>query len=188
MYRAWHRAGLGRNSGACAAQHLRDARILTIYEGTTGIQANDLIGRKLQHDNGATMLALIGDIRAVAEQLGTTAELGQELRRPLDNAAQALADTTDWLLKATAEEPQAALAGAYNYLMLTGHVCGGWQAARAALIAQQKLAAGDNSSFYQAKLLSARFYLRQLLPQAQGLAEAVRASAAPVLEMPEEAF
>ena len=182
--------GMGFIEETGAAQHLRDARILTIYEGTTGIQANDLLGRKLAQDNGKAMFELIDEIRADAAALtDLQVEPYQDrlaaLRTRLERAAIAQQRATRWLLDTLAERPELALAGAASYLQLSGTVCGGWLMARAARVAAERLAAGDNSGFYDAKLLTAQFYAEQFLPRAQALLDAVRGGAA-VLELADE--
>ncbi|MCB1806969.1 MAG: acyl-CoA dehydrogenase C-terminal domain-containing protein, partial [Candidatus Competibacteraceae bacterium] len=107
---------------------------------------------------------------------------------PLRAGAKALQEATDWVVRTLAEQPDVVLAASVNYLMLTGYVCGGWQMARAALIAQERLATGDNSGFYNSKLITARFYAEQILPRAQALSYAVVAGAETPLALAEESF
>jgi hypothetical protein len=181
--------GMGFVEETGAAQHLRDSRIAPIYEGTTGIQAADLVGRKLTMDKGAAMQALIGDIHTVIEQLGKAK--GDDvavIRASLADGVKGLADATQSLAKMMAENPSAVMAVSVNYMMLVGYVCGGWQMARAALVAQDRLAAGEDISFHEAKLVTARFYAEQILPKAGALAAAVRAGGNSTLALAEAQF
>lgn len=181
--------GMGFIEETGAAQHLRDARITPIYEGTTGIQAADLVGRKIGADNGQVMAELIAEINALDEQLAAVDDAAIDaIRKPLRAGAKALQEATDWVVRTLAEQPDVVLAASVNYLMLTGYVCGGWQMARAALIAQERLATGDNSGFYNSKLITARFYAEQILPRAQALSYAVVAGAETPLALAEESF
>jgi alkylation response protein AidB-like acyl-CoA dehydrogenase len=158
-----------------AAQHLRDARISTIYEGTTGIQANDLVGRKVGREAGATMKGLIQEMRKVPAALaaGEDAELrgiGSRLAKAID----ALERATDWIVAVYANDPGAVAAGSVYYLKLSGLAIGGWMMARAALVASRQLAAGEgDSAFLRGKRLTARFYAEHLLPQVESLAESL---------------
>ncbi len=181
--------GMGYVEETGAAQHLRDAQISTIYEGTTGIQANDLIGRKMAREGGATLHAVIGLMRGVAGELG--ARSGDDfaaLQRRLSAAIDALAAAGEWLVANYGKDVRAASAGAVPFLMLLGVVAGGWQMARAALVAQTKIDAGDADPFYPAKIGTARFYADHVLSQASGLASSVIDGAAGVLALPEDMF
>jgi alkylation response protein AidB-like acyl-CoA dehydrogenase len=179
--------GMGyiEETGTC--QHLRDSRITTIYEGTTGIQAADLAGRKLTMDKGAAMRALIAEIAATVEELGQTA--GDDLaaiRAGLAEGVQALTEATGWMLGAS--DAAAAMAVSVDYLMLAGFVCGGWQMARAALVAQTKLMTGEDPSFHEAKLITARFYAEHLLPKAGALRASIKNGGVSILGLTEEQF
>ncbi|MDQ2693941.1 MAG: acyl-CoA dehydrogenase [Pseudomonadota bacterium] len=177
--------GMGYIEEAGVCQYLRDARITTIYEGTTGIQALDLVRRKLPADRGAAMAALLADMRAVAKELATAdAELAV-IRAALEEGIRHLDDASRRLLAAGAD---AVLAQAVNYLLLAGYVCGGWQLARAALAARRRLAAGADADFYRARLVSARFYAEQILPRAGALAAAVASGATATLALDEAQF
>jgi hypothetical protein len=177
--------GFIEETGAC--QHLRDSRIATIYEGTTGIQAADLAGRKLSMDQGATMRALITDIEATIAELGSAP--GDDLaviRTALAEGAQALAAATDWIL--ASRDPNAVMAVSVDYMMLTGYVCGGWQMARAARVSQSKLASGEDPVFHEAKLITARFYAEHLLPKAGALLRSVQHGGVSIMALTEEQF
>lgn len=181
--------GMGFIEETGAAQHYRDARILPIYEGTTGIQAADLVGRKLMQDKGAAMNDLTQEIDELGNQLASSDQTEvKALQQPLRLANRALKDTTDFLLEQMATAPDSALAASVNYMMLSGYVCGGWQMAKAALIAEERLREGDNSGFYQAKLNTARYYGEQILPKALGLRHAVLNGADTALALAEDDF
>ena len=163
-------AGYIEESGA--AQYLRDVRITAIYEGTNGIQALDLVGRKVARDRGAAVQALIADMR-------TTVPAGQDgddmgvIRDALSDGIDALSEATDWIVETFPEAPEAAAAGAVPYLKLMGIVAGGWLMARAARTAAKRLEKGDDSPFYPEKMVSARFYADHILVQAPALAATV---------------
>jgi alkylation response protein AidB-like acyl-CoA dehydrogenase len=182
--------GMGYIEETGAAQHLRDARITTIYEGTTGIQANDLIGRKTQRDGGATARAVAGDIDKVAAELARDADASLHgIGTRLAEAAAALRTAIDWMVPAAGSMPRAAYAGAVPYLRLWGLVTGGWQMGRAALIAARHLRAGTgDAAFLKAKIATARFYAECLLPQAAGLAQTVTGGGETALALAAEQF
>jgi acyl-CoA dehydrogenase len=176
--------GYIEETGAC--QYLRDARIAPIYEGTTGIQAADLVDRKLAVDQGAAMAELTKDMCSLEAEL-EDAQLAA-LRESLAAGVQALDQATQWLLQTFGQDRNSALAASGNYLMLAGYVCGGWQMARAARAAQAKLAAGEDAVFYGAKLATARFYTDQILPKADALLRAVKSGASTAVTLAEEQF
>jgi alkylation response protein AidB-like acyl-CoA dehydrogenase len=181
--------GMGyiEETGAC--QFLRDARIAPIYEGTTGIQAADLAGRKLASDQGAGMAELVAEMRQVALELerSTDAQVAS-VGTALAAGVQALDDATAWMLHALVTQPDAALASSVDYLMLTGYVCGGWQMGRAALVASGKSAANEDPDFHRTKLATARFYADKVLPKANALLEAIRSGASSGSSLPIEQF
>jgi 3-(methylthio)propanoyl-CoA dehydrogenase len=160
--------GMGFIEETGAAQHLRDARILPIYEGTNGIQARDLVGRKVAKDGGETMMALVAEMRATAEELKTAP--GDDLaaiRTALQAAADALEDATKWVAQSVKADLIAALAGSVPFLRLAGTALGGWLLARSAHAAQAKLATRDGDpAFLEAKVVTARFYAEVILPPA----------------------
>ena len=178
--------GMGyiEETGAC--QHLRDARIAPIYEGTTGIQAADLVGRKLASDNGAAIRALVAEMRAAeADLLRADDQSLAVVAAALGRAIESLEGATASVLRNLAADSDAALAASVSYLMLVGYVCGGWQMARAAAVARAKLAAGEDEDFHRAKLATARFYADQVLPKASALAAAVQSGASTALAVEE---
>jgi alkylation response protein AidB-like acyl-CoA dehydrogenase len=182
--------GMGFVEETGAAQHLRDARILPIYEGTNGIQARDLVGRKVAKDGGETMLALVAEMRATAEAM--KAAPGDDLeaiRAGLVAAADALEDATKWVAQSVKAELVNALAGSVPFLRLAGTALGGWLLARSALVAQTKLAARDGDpAFLEAKLVTARFYAEVILPPALAELGPLKAAGRTVFALPEEQF
>ncbi len=181
--------GMGYMEETGAAQYLRDSRISTIYEGTTGIQANDLIGRKMARDRGAVFKGVVGMMRAVEEELASTTNADlKAIRARLAVAIDALARAGAWVVDTFAVDIRAASASAVPFLRLFGAVAGGWQMARAALVAQARIDAGDTDPFYRAKVITARFYADHLLTQADGLATTVTDGASSALEMPADQF
>ncbi|HEX5806086.1 MAG TPA: acyl-CoA dehydrogenase C-terminal domain-containing protein [Macromonas sp.] len=169
--------GMGFIEETGAAQHWRDSRITTIYEGTTGIQANDLIFRKLMRDQGATAKVVFGEVHATAKALAATGQPElQAMAHKLGAALKAWTDTTEWLAAQAQSGLSGALTAAVPYLNLAVAVCGGWMMGQSALAAQRRLAQGtDDAAFCRAKIASARFYADQMLPQALSLAETVKA-------------
>jgi len=179
--------GVGFIEETGVAQHLRDARILTIYEGTTGIQANDLVGRKTARDGGASA-------KTLAKQMNATlaAEKGNDvstLRAQLSEAIEAFEQCVDWIVRFYPTDAKAVHAGAVPFLKLSALVCGGWQMFRAAAVAQRKLAAREGDpEFLRAKLGTARFYGDHLLSQVSGLRHAVLHGAPGVMALTEQQF
>jgi alkylation response protein AidB-like acyl-CoA dehydrogenase len=178
--------GMGFVEETGAAQYLRDARITTIYEGTTGIQAMDLVGRKIAREAGATAKAWLASLKALDVELGKSANADvKALRAGLAQGVQAVSDCVNYIVES--KDPRATFAGAVPFLKLMGIVAGGWQMARAALAAERALPSGDKG-FLQAKIATARFYGDQVLVQAPALRDTVVKGAAGVLAMPEEQF
>ncbi|MDY6945891.1 MAG: acyl-CoA dehydrogenase [Pseudomonadota bacterium] len=168
--------GMGFIEETGAAQTLRDSRIAPIYEGTTGIQANDLVGRKVGRDNGAAMYALIADMQAEIEALSSSdAGVAASKAAALEGVA-ALKDATAAIL----EDPDGALATCVPYMMLGGVVVGGWLMAKAHELAVRQLS--QDPEFFAAKQQIARFYAANLLPEAQSLVRVVKSGAAAILE------
>jgi hypothetical protein len=178
--------GMGFVEETGAAQHMRDARILTIYEGTTGIQALDFVGRKVLADEGKAIGELIAEMKALDSELAADERLA-EIRLALAQGAEQLQSATSWLLEHGPQDPNAAGSASVNMLMLAGIVVGGWQMARAAL-AIVNGAAADDAAFAAAKLLTVRFYAQHIMPRAAGLMHAARAGANSIMSLPEESF
>jgi alkylation response protein AidB-like acyl-CoA dehydrogenase len=157
--------GMGFIEESGAPQWLRDVRITAIYEGTNGIQANDLIGRKVAMNGGAYMDILLplikNDLNAIKAKGGVFDEMGSAIEEGLSNMATA----TSWLIDSFKEDPKQAATGSVHYLRLMGNVCGGWLLAKSALIAQTKLEAGEGDpAFMKAKINTARFFAEQIMP------------------------
>ncbi|TAM91897.1 acyl-CoA dehydrogenase [bacterium] len=182
--------GMGYIEETGIAQQYRDVRITTIYEGTTGIQALDLVGRKLIRDMGATATAVITKMKKFAK--GLEAEENAEVKviaQALAHGVDALADASQWIGMNAMGDPHTAFACSVPYLKLWGVVAGGWQMARAAQIAAHKIAAGDREAdFYKAKLATARFYATNVLSQDAWLQRQIKESSADVLALAEEQF
>jgi len=167
--------GMGFIEETGAAQHLRDARITTIYEGTTGIQANDLVGRKVGREEGRTALALIAEMEKSAQDLPGLADAIKRLR-----------EATEWIVKTYAANPAAVAAGSVYYLKLMGITCGGWMMARSARVAADQLKKGEGEAdFLNGKIATARFYANHILAQVPGLAASVTGGAESVLSVEE---
>ncbi len=182
--------GMGFIEETGAAQYYRDARILTIYEGTTAIQANDLIGRKTARDGGAVAKQIIAQVRETEAALKASGsdELVVIAKR-LAEASNALEAVVDYIAATAKSDIKAAFAGSVPYLKMAGVVFGGWQMARAALVSTEKLKAGDgDAAFYKAKIATARYFADHLLPQAVAAKVAIVEGSAGVLALAEDQF
>jgi len=179
--------GMGFIEETGAAQHLRDARITTIYEGTTGIQANDLVGRKVGREGGRTALIVVAEMEKLAAELARTKNVHlKETADRFNSATARLKEATQWIAATYAANPAAVAAGSVYYLKLMGIVCGGWMMARSALFAAQDLESGKGDPvFLRAKLLTARFYADHILPQSLSLATIAMRGADSVLAVEE---
>jgi acyl-CoA dehydrogenase len=156
------------------AQHFRDARIAPIYEGTNGIQAADLVGRKLPMRGGAVITEHLDVIDQRAKLLGADAEL-EGFGRSLEASVQTARRSTEWLLQRGRENPADLLAGSAPYLRMLGTVVCGGLMAKVALVAREQT--DDPDGFYRAKIVSAKFFGEQILPAAAALEGAVTAGA-----------
>ncbi|WP_293781019.1 acyl-CoA dehydrogenase [uncultured Oxalicibacterium sp.] len=180
--------GMGFIEETGAAQYYRDARILTIYEGTTAIQANDLVGRKTVRDKGVVVRALIAEVRRMQTMLNAQEAL-QPIAVQLGSAAAALEQVVDYVVANVQDHIKIVFAGSVPYLKLAGIVFGGWQLARAALRAQAMLASGaDDADFLQAKIWTARYFAEHQLSQASGIASAIVQGGASVMALDEAQF
>ncbi len=166
--------GMGFIEETGAAQYYRDARILTIYEGTTAIQANDLVGRKTARDGGQTPKAIAVQIeKTEAELLNNGSVDAVAVAKRLKAAREAFVDVVNFVAGNTKASPNAVFAGSVPYLMLAGNVIAGWQLARSLLVAQEQLAAGVDADFMKAKIVTARFYADHLLSKAAGIRDSI---------------
>ncbi|PHV07588.1 acyl-CoA dehydrogenase [Janthinobacterium sp. BJB412] len=182
--------GMGFIEETGAAQHYRDSKILTIYEGTTAIQANDLVGRKTVRDGGAVAKGIIAQVRATEAQLAALpgADFKAVLAQ-LSAGSKDLEAVVEYVANNMKSDIKGVFAGSVLYLKLAGIVLGGWQMARAAIIAQQKLDANEgDASFYKAKIATARFFADHILSQASGLRTAIIDGSAGVLALTEDQF
>jgi alkylation response protein AidB-like acyl-CoA dehydrogenase len=179
--------GMGFIEETGAAQHLRDARITTIYEGTTGIQANDLVGRKMGREEGRTALALIAEMEKLLPQLaGSTNANLKALGEALGAAIAKLKETVQWVAKTYPTNPAAVAAGSVYVLKLMGITVGGWMLARSAQIASRQLAKGEgDADFLKSKILTARFFGDHVVSQAGSLAMAITRGSESVLAIEE---
>ncbi|GMQ95979.1 MAG: acyl-CoA dehydrogenase C-terminal domain-containing protein [Gammaproteobacteria bacterium] len=167
-------------------QLVRDARVAQIYEGANGVHALDLTGRKLAMHNGRLVTRYLETLNAFLAEHTDDAAL-EEFTAPLSNAVAGLEAATRWIAKASASDPEEIGAASYDYLKLMALVSFGYMWARAAAVALPK-AEGDNSGFYQAKLTTARFYMKRLLPQAEALGKTLRSGSGSLLDLPAESF
>ena len=181
--------GMGFIEETGAAQHLRDAKILTIYEGTTAIQANDLIGRKTARDGGTVARAIAAQIETTEGELAKSkSEHAAAVLKRLRAARQAFTDVVAFVVERGKNDPNAVFAGSVPYLMLAGNLMAGWQMARALLVAEQRVAAGEQTEFMRAKVHTARFYADHILSRVPGVRDSIVDGAAGVTGMALEAF
>ena len=180
--------GMGFIEETGAAQYYRDAKILTIYEGTTAIQANDLVGRKTGRDGGQTAKAIAAQIEVTEKELAAGSDNAKAVAQRLAAARKAFLDVVDFIVAQSKADPNAAYAGSVPYLVLTGNLMAGWQLGRALLVAEKQLAAGNDEAFMKAKIATARFYADHILTRAPGLRDAIVEGAASVTALPIDAF
>ena len=182
--------GMGFIEETGAAQHLRDTRISSIYEGTTGIQANDLVGRKILRDGGGAATALIATMSKLQrEASGSKNAHVIALAQSLGRGIEALAAAVRFVVSRGREDVKVALSGASPLLNLFGIVAGGWQLTRGALAAERHLQTRDgDNQWYEAKILTARFYADNILPKASALSTAVVQGADAILDLSDDQF
>jgi hypothetical protein len=186
--------GMGFIEETGAAQYYRDAKILTIYEGTTAIQANDLVGRKTARDGGQTARAIAAQIERTETSLQQSgSEAARAVGRRLSAARQAFTDVVDFIAQGTRTSPNAVFAGSVPYLMLAGNLVAGWQLARSLLVAEELLrqpdgVSGEDPAFLKAKIATARFYAEHILAKAPGTRDSIVEGADSVTALALEAF
>ena len=180
--------GMGFIEETGAAQYYRDAKILTIYEGTTAIQANDLVGRKTGRDGGQTAKAIAAHVEATEKQLAHGSHDAKAVAHHLTKARHAFAEAVDFMVGQAKADPNAAYGGSVPYLMLAGNLVAGWQLARALMVAEEQLAQGKDAAFMKAKIATARFYAEHILPRTAGLRDAIVDGAGSVTAMALESF
>ncbi|WP_399684267.1 acyl-CoA dehydrogenase [Xenophilus sp.] len=181
--------GMGFIEETGAAQYYRDARILPIYEGTTAIQANDLVGRKTARDGGQTALAIAAQIAKTEAELaaGGSADAKAVAQR-LAAAREAFAEVVKFVAGGAKGSPNDVFAGSVPYLLLAGNLVAGWQLARSLLAAEKLAAQGEDAPFMQAKIATARFYADHILTRVPGQRDAIVGGAASVMALPADAF
>src|SRR5258706_3349248 len=179
--------GMGFIEETGAAQHLRDARITTIYEGTTGIQANDLVGRKMGREEGKTALGLAAEIEKLVPQLAASSDANlAAIGDALTTAVARMRETVQWVAKTYPTNPAAVAAGSVYVLKLMGITLGGWMLARGADIASRQLSKGEgDAAFLRSKILTARFFADHVMAQAGSLASAITRGSESVLAVEE---
>jgi butyryl-CoA dehydrogenase len=182
--------GMGFIEETGAAQYYRDARILAIYEGTTAIQANDLVGRKTARDGGATAKGIIAQIRNTEGELAASGSADcVAIHKQLSAATTALEEVVTYVASNMKSDIKAVFSGSVLYLKMAGIVLGAWQMARAALVAEKKLKAGEGDArFYQAKIATARFFAEHILPQATAYRTSILEGSVGVLALSEDQF
>jgi 3-(methylthio)propanoyl-CoA dehydrogenase len=181
--------GMGFIEETGAAQYYRDSKILTIYEGTTAIQANDLIGRKTGRDGGQTAKGIAAQIaNTEAELLKSGSANAKAMAARLKAAREAFLNVVDFVVSGAKTSPNAVFAGSVPYLMLTGNLVAGWQMARALLVAEAELAKGNDAVFMQSKITTARFYADHILTKVPGMRDSIVDGADSVTELALDAF
>jgi alkylation response protein AidB-like acyl-CoA dehydrogenase len=181
--------GMGYVEETGVAQYFRDVRIASIYEGTNGIQAGDLIGRKVLRDGGATVAAFVSEMRSVDAPLANAGEAFAVVRAAVSKGLDEVVQASTQILTGDRRDPDLAASVAMNYLMLLGTVTGGWQLARGALVANAELEKGaGDKAFLQTQIVLAQFYAEHLLPRATAHAAAIRAGSATLMKLMPEQF
>jgi len=181
--------GMGFIEETGAAQYYRDSKILTIYEGTTAIQANDLIGRKTGRDGGQTAKGIAAQIaNTEAELLKSGSANAKAMAARLKAAREAFLSVVDFVVAGAKASPNAVFAGSVPYLMLTGNLVAGWQMGRALLVAEAELAKGNDAVFMQSKITTARFYADHILTKVPGMRDSIVEGADSVTELALDAF
>ena len=181
--------GMGFIEETGAAQYYRDAKILTIYEGTTAIQANDLVGRKTARDGGTGAKAIAAQIEKTEAELAKRESANAKaVHKRLKAAREAFVDVVEFIAANTRSNPNAAFAGSVPYLMLAGNLMAGWQLARSLMVAEDLSAQGTDVAFMQAKITTARFYADHILSRAPGTRDAIVEGAEAVTALAIESF
>jgi hypothetical protein len=178
--------GMGYVEETGAAQFMRDARIITIYEGTTGIQALDLIGRKILRDGGKELMAVIAEVQNTVNELEQNHPQLSAIHEELSLALKQWGDAGMNIAQRVTDDIDLVGTCSVNFLMLSGTVLGGWLLAKSAMIAETNRASDEN--FYDAKIATANFYARHILPRSSSLAKAAVADSDLVMGLDEELF
>jgi hypothetical protein len=179
--------GMGFIEETGAAQYLRDAKILTIYEGTTAIQANDFVGRKTARDGGQVAKAIAAQVAATEAALAKRSSAASKaMLKHLRAARTAFLEVVDFVAGQTKASPNAVFAGSVPYLMLAGNLMAGWQMARALIVAEDRR--DEDAAFMDAKLATARFYAEHILSKVPGVRDSILEGHEAVNAMALEAF
>ena len=176
--------GMGYVEETGAAQHFRDARITTIYEGTTGIQANDLMGRKFIGDNGSAVNDLLDQIETEIEDSDIESKIKAEVNQAIDQAR----NVSNFILENIQKDPNLAGSSSYSFLMMMGYLVGGWIAVRNINAAKNSLKETDDKEFYNAKIISSNFYIEQFLPLVRSFASSAMHGSKSMMSMPDDQF
>ena len=176
--------GMGYVEETGAAQHYRDARITTIYEGTSGIQAGDLVGRKMIRDKGAALGELLSEMRETSAQLAALADEDEVVAAAFKEGLEQASSVIEWFFAELGEQQDLPGASAFNLMMMLGYLCGGWLHARAALAAT----GGDNGPASDARRVCARFYAEHFMPEIGARARRIRAGSASTMALSPEQF
>jgi len=176
--------GMGYVEETGAAQHFRDARITTIYEGTTGIQANDLMGRKFIGDNGSAVNDLLDQIETEVEDSDIESKIKAEVNQAIDQAR----NVSNFILENIQKDPNLAGSSSYSFLMMMGYLVGGWIAVRNINAAKNSLKETDDKEFYNAKIISSNFYIEQFMPLVKSFGSSAMQGSESMMSMPDEQF
>ena len=180
--------GMGFIEETGAAQYLRDSRILTIYEGTTGIQGLDLVGRKIIRDKGLALAELIAEMSAFNLELESRSADLTAVAGPFSRSLKAFEEISQWFLQEASNDADLAGSISVNYLMLMGYVVCGWLMAKSAVAAKQHLDAGADDEFYRNKIKTATFFAEHILPRCEGLKYSVQAGSGSIMSISIDAF
>jgi len=180
--------GMGYVEETGAAQHFRDSRITTIYEGTTGIQANDLIGRKVIRDNGDELNRFISEISSEIDAIDSDQANLANIKKSMQEAISVVEDSVNYILDSQTDDPFLAGSASYNFLMLMGTFTGGWIACRSALLALKNIDDGNDREFYKGKLVSSNFFIEQCLPMIHFYSKALMSGSKTTMALSEDQF
>ena len=181
--------GMGYIEETGAAQHFRDARITTIYEGTTGIQANDLVGRKILKDKGLALQTLLQDIELTISELDTGHSIITRIEDELNESIKSVNSSLNYLMNHYRDDQHLAGSISYNFLMMLGTLIAGWMALKSAQAAAKKIQSNaSDQAFYESKITSAQFFTEQILPKVHAYGKSIRTSSTATMAMTEEQF
>ena len=172
-----------------AAQHFRDARITTIYEGTTSIQAHDLVGRKILKDKGLALKALLQDIEFTMSELDTSHGIIARIEHELSQSVKSVKSSLKYLMDNYRDDHHLAGAISYNFLMMLGTLIAGWLATRSAQIAADRIKSNaPDREFYETKLVSCQFFTEQILPKVSAYARSISSGSVATMALSEDQF